>query len=92
LKQQCDFIDFDIKSGKYFIIEQSKAVDLLNPVVNELMTDDDGPLPVPECSCLCGNMSTGNLKVTEWISLPVCNSCRDRLDPKHHWVFVHFDK
>jgi hypothetical protein len=70
----------------------SKAAVYLTLLRNESMTDNDELLPVPECSCLCGNMSTENLKVTEWISLPVCNSYRDRLDPKHQWVFVPFDR
>ncbi|MFL6317407.1 MAG: hypothetical protein ACJ73C_11835 [Nitrososphaeraceae archaeon] len=47
--------------------------------------------PAPVCSALCGNKATGNLRVTEEISLPICDICRDKIDPDHKWVFIPFD-
>ena len=42
----------------------------------------------PECSALCGNKAKGIIKVTEEISLPICDMCREKIDPDHQWIFV----
>ena len=55
-----------------------------------------------KCSALCGNKATGKLHVkvkhkamgaeetTITTVLPLCDSCRERIDPHHEWVFVRF--
>ena len=53
-----------------------------------------------ECSALCGNNATGKLHIKVRIKardaeatdmpLPLCDSCRERIDPDHQWIFVRF--
>ncbi|MFL6399655.1 MAG: hypothetical protein ACJ72J_08765 [Nitrososphaeraceae archaeon] len=58
---------------------------------NKAMTKKNKELlPAPSCSALCGNKAQGQLKLTEEISLPICDSCRDKIDPRREWVFVSF--
>jgi hypothetical protein len=45
----------------------------------------------PPCSALCGKNAVGNLAVTEKVSFPVCEECRDRLDKDHRLIFERFD-
>jgi hypothetical protein len=47
-------------------------------------------LPTPACSALCGNNATGNLKVSDKTSLPMCDVCREKIDPDHKWLFISF--
>jgi hypothetical protein len=56
--------------------------------------------PLPECSALCGRRATGKLHVKVRLKrtdaeatpmpLPLCDSCRERIDPRHEWIFVPF--
>jgi hypothetical protein len=49
-------------------------------------------LPRPSCSALCGNIATGSLQITnKTTSLPVCNICREKLDPEGKLEFVPFE-
>jgi hypothetical protein len=41
------------------------------------------------CSALCGNNAVGSLVVTDKISLPMCEECRNKIDVKHR--FERFD-
>jgi hypothetical protein len=47
-------------------------------------------LPTPACSALCGNNATGNLEVSDKTSLPMCDVCREKIDPDHKWLFIPF--
>ena len=42
------------------------------------------------CSAMCSNVAVGNLKVAEKTSLPVCELCRQKIDPEHKFEFVSF--
>ena len=39
------------------------------------------------CSTSCGNTAVGNLKVAEKTSLPLCELCRQKIDPEHKFEF-----
>jgi transcription elongation factor Elf1 len=45
----------------------------------------------PFCSALCGSKAQGSLKITHKTSLPICQQCRQKIDPTNIFEFIPFD-
>jgi hypothetical protein len=44
-----------------------------------------------KCGLLCGRIATGAVKITEKISLRLCDTCHQLLDPDDKMEWIPFD-
>jgi hypothetical protein len=61
--------------------------------VTEAKTEEEAEFcfwPPPECASLCNSAAEGMLKVTHQISLPICQGCRQRIDPQYRFIYTPF--